>query len=68
LAATNPFEMKREIEDELSKIWRLVEKLDREKAEKWQSDLAEEGPPPLRSGSPSSAREESKNQAATVSS
>ena len=68
LATTNPFEMKQEIEEELNEVWNLVRKLDREEAEKWQSALAEEGLPPLRSGSPSSAREEPKNQAATVSS
>lgn len=67
-ATSNPFEMKKEIEGELKGIWKLVEKLDLKEAQKWQSDLADEGPPPLRSGSPSSARDQQKNQAATVSS
>ena len=68
LATTNPFEMKKEIEEELRAIWELVVKLDLEETKKWQSDLAEEGQPPLRSDSPSSARDQPKNQAATVSS
>ncbi|MDC0302700.1 transposase family protein [bacterium] len=67
-ATSNPFEMKEEIEGELKGIWKLVEKLDLKEAQKWQSDLADEGPPPLRSGSPSSASDQQKNQAATVSS
>ena len=67
LAATNPFEMKRAMEAGLREFWEMVAKLDREEAERRESDLAEEGPPPLRSGSPSSAREQSKNQVATVS-
>ena len=68
LARSNPFEMKEEIEDGLRKVWELAGKLDREEAERWESDLAEEGPPPLRSGSPSSARESQKSEAAMVSS
>ena len=67
MAGTNPFEMKQEIEERLRKFWELVAKLDRQEAEKRESVLAEEGPPPLRSGSPSSAREQSKNQVAMVS-
>ena len=68
LAVTNPFQMKNEIEKDLREIWELVEKLDREGSQEWESDLAEAGPPPLRSGNPASAREKPKNQAAKVSS
>lgn len=68
IASTNPFEMKKQIEEQLDEIWKLNAQLDLEEAEKWAIGLAEEGPPPLRSGSPSSARDQPKNQAATVSS
>jgi len=64
LAFTNPFEMKKKIEEELCGIWELASELDRKEAQKWESDLAEEGP----LVSPSSARGEPKNQAAIVSS
>lgn len=67
-ARTNPFEMKKEIEKQLRELWKMVGKLDRAEAEKWENGLADEGPSPLRSESPSSARERKKNQVAMVSS
>lgn len=68
LSKSNPFEMKREIEGRLREFWDLVDKLDRQESEGWESGLAEEGPLPLRSSSPSSARKQTKNQVAMVSS
>lgn len=68
LAATNPFEMKEDIEEKLSGIWKLLEKLDREEAGERENVLAGEGSPLLRSGNPSPARDNPKNRDAMVSS
>ena len=61
----NPFEMKAEIERRLSEIWELQKHLSAEAEE--GGGLAVEGPPALRSVSPSTARESTNNQDAMVS-
>lgn len=63
--SSNPFAMKADIERRLAEVWQLRERL--EAAEAGGSDLAGEGPPPLRSVSPSPARKTTNNQDVMVS-
>lgn len=62
---SNPFEMKAEIERRLRELWEKNAEL--EAAARGESGLADEGPPPLRSVGPSSARKQNQNQDAMVS-
>lgn len=64
-AAGDPFAMKAEIERRLAEIWELHARL--ETARTGEGALAGEGPPPLRSVSPSPARKTTNNQDAMVS-
>lgn len=62
---SNPFAMKAEIECRLAGIWALAARLAAAAAA--QPGLADEGPPPLRSVRPSSARKTTTNQDVMVS-
>lgn len=68
LAATNPFKMKRDIENQLREIWKLNAELNQAQVQPGQSELAESGSLPLRSSEPDSGKIHHNQQYVMVSS